>query len=105
MPFGVRTKCHLWGVSNIFYEGLKLRFPDVEVNRDSRAVPQCCRVMFSNINGLHRNRDELAIAVTKFDVVACVEKKITGQWPCIGVAFAWLQSSNSTVEKCSPKWA
>ena len=27
-------------------------------------------VMFSNINGLHGNRDELAIVVTKFDVVA-----------------------------------
>ena len=34
--------------------------------------------MFTNINGLHGNRDELAIAATKFDVVACAETKVTG---------------------------
>ena len=43
------------------------------------AVPQCCRIMLSNINGLHGHKDELAIAVTKFDVVACVETKVTGR--------------------------
>ena len=35
--------------------------------------------MFTNINGLHGNRDELAIAATKFDVVACAETKETGR--------------------------
>ena len=35
--------------------------------------------MFSNINGLHDNRDELAIAATKFDVVPCSETKVTGR--------------------------
>ena len=39
---------------------------------------QCCRVMFTNINGLHGNRDELAFAATKFDV-ACAETKVTGR--------------------------
>ena len=34
--------------------------------------------MFTNINGLHGNRDELAIAATKFDV-ACAETKVTGR--------------------------
>ena len=34
---------------------------------------------FTNINGLHGNRDELAIAATKFDVVACAETKVTGR--------------------------
>ena len=58
---------------------LKLRFPDVEVNPGPRVAPQCCRVMFTNINGLHGNRDELAIAATKFDVVACAETKVTGR--------------------------
>ena len=62
-----------------FYECLKLWFPDVEINPGPRAVPQCCRVMFSNINGLHGNRDELAIAATKFDVVACTETMVTGR--------------------------
>ena len=32
-------------------------------------------VYSTNINGLHSNRDELAIAATKFDVVACAETK------------------------------
>ena len=59
-----------------FYGCLKLRFPDVEVNPGPREAPQCCRVMFTNINGLHGNRDELAIAATKFDVVACAETKV-----------------------------
>ena len=61
-----------------FYGCLKLRFPDVEVNPGPRVAPQCCRVMFTNINGLHGNRDDLAIAATKFDVVACAETKVTG---------------------------
>ena len=60
-----------------FYGCLKLRFPDVEVNPGPRVAPQCCRVMFTNINGLHGNRDELAIAATKFDVFACAETKVT----------------------------
>ena len=66
-------------MSFFFYGCLKLRFPDVEINPGPRAVPQCCRVMFTNINGLHGNRDELAIAATKFDVVACAETKVTGR--------------------------
>ena len=61
-----------------FYRSLKLRFQDVEVNSGPRAVPQCCRYMVSNINGLHSNRAELAIASIKFDVVVCAETKITG---------------------------
>ena len=58
-----------------FYGCLKLRFPDIEVNPGPRMALQCCRVMFTNINGLHGNRDELSIAATKFDVVA--ETKVT----------------------------
>ena len=51
-----------------------------------RVVPQFYRFIFSNINGLHGNRDELAVAASKFDVVAFAEMKVT---------FAWLQRSNS----------
>ena len=58
---------------------MKLQFPDVEVNHGPMEVPQCCRVMFTNINGRHGNRDELAIAATKLDVVACAETKVTGR--------------------------
>ena len=60
-----------------FYGCLKLRFPDVEVNPGPRVAHQCCRVMFTNFNGLHGNRDEPAIAATKFDFVACAETKVT----------------------------
>ena len=68
------------GCKSVFFYGcLKLWFPDVEVNPGPREVPQCCRVVFTNINGLHGNRDELAIAVTKFDVVTCAETKVTGR--------------------------
>ena len=42
-------------------------------------MPQCCRVMFSSNNGLHGNSDELAIAATIFDVVACAEAEVTGR--------------------------
>ena len=62
-----------------FYGCLKLRFPDIEVNPGPRVAHQCCIIMFTNINGLHGNRDELAIAATKFDVVACAETKVTGR--------------------------
>ena len=59
-----------------FYGCLKLRFPDVEVNPGPRVPHQCCRVMFTNINRLHGNRDELGIAAIKFDVVVCAETKV-----------------------------
>ena len=62
-----------------FYGCLNLRFPDVEVNPGPRVAHQYCRAMFTNINGLHGNRDELAIAAAKFDVVACAETKVTGR--------------------------
>ena len=42
-------------------------------------MPQCCRVKFSKINGLHGIREELAITATKFDVVACAERMVTGR--------------------------
>ena len=58
-----------------FYGCLELRFLDVEVNPGPRAVLQCCRVMFTNINDLHGYRDEIAIAATKFDVVDVLRLK------------------------------
>ena len=35
--------------------------------------------MFTNVNGLHGNKDELAIAATKFHVLACAETNVTGR--------------------------
>ena len=63
--------------SIFFYGWVKLQFSDVDVNPGPRAVPQCCRVMLTNINVLHGNRDELAIAATKFGVVACADTKVS----------------------------
>ena len=92
----------LWVVSQfIFYGYLKLRFPDVEVNPGPRTVPQCCRVMFSNINGLHCNRNDPAIAATKFDVVSCVETKVTGRRHVSELfCLASRLGSTSAIERC-----
>ena len=35
--------------------------------------------MFSKINGLHGNLDELAVAASLFDIVFCCETKATGR--------------------------
>ena len=71
-----------------FYGCLKLQFPDDEVNPGPMVAPQCCRVMFTIINGLHGYRDELAIAATKFDVVACAETKGPHQRQRFSIATA-----------------
>lgn len=64
----------------IFYGCLKFRFPDVEENPGPRATPrQKCKVLFSNINGLHGNLAELAVAATEVDVVACAETKVSAR--------------------------
>ena len=83
-----------------FYGCLKLQSPDVEVNPSPRAMPQCCRAMFFNINCLHGNSHELALAATKF-----AETKVTGRRHVSELLFAWFQSSNSAVEGYCPKWA
>ena len=63
----------------LFYGCLKLRFLDVEENPGPRPR-NSCRVMFTNINGLHGNLDELAVASSSgFDVVVCAEAKVTGR--------------------------
>ena len=33
--------------------------------------PARCRIMFANMNGLHGNLDELALAASHFDIVLC----------------------------------
>ena len=64
----------------LFYGCLKFRFPDVEVNPGPRMAPRnWCKVMFTNINGLHGNLEELAVAAAGFDVVCCAETKVSGR--------------------------
>ena len=68
-------------------------------------APQCCRVMFTNINGLHGNRDELGNAATKFDVVACAETKVTGRRHLSELLLPGFKAPTLAVERCSPIWA
>ena len=61
-----------------FWASLKLRFPDVEENPGPRATaPARCRALFTNINGLHGNLKELAVASSRYDIVLCAETKAT----------------------------
>ena len=54
------------------------RYPYVEMNPDPRAgVPSRCGIMFSNMNGLHGNLDELAVAASQFVIVFSSETKTT----------------------------
>ena len=65
-------------IFRIFYCFLKLRFPDVEENPGPGRVPRnSCRILFTNINGLHRNLDDLALAAVGVDIVVCAETRVT----------------------------
>ena len=68
-------------VLSIFYLAcLKTRFPDVEENPGPVARPPArCRMLFSNINGLHANLQELGIAASSHDVVFCAETRATNR--------------------------
>ena len=35
------------------------------------------RVLYSNIRGLHANLDELAVAVSDYDVLVCADSKVS----------------------------
>lgn len=59
-----------------FFACLKLRFPDVEENPGPVARPPTrCRLLYANINGLHRNLQELSVAASSHDVVLCAETR------------------------------
>ena len=60
-----------------FYCMLLIRFPDIEQNPGPRQAPAKSRIMFTNINGLHGNIKDLAIASTRYDVILCAETKVT----------------------------
>ena len=63
----------------LFYGCLKHRFPDVKKNPCLLVVPRVkCRIMLSNIYGLHGNLEDLAVAASGFDIVVCAETKVSG---------------------------
>ena len=64
------------GIFPFYFACLVTRYPDVEVNPGTRAgVPARRRITFANINGLHGNLDELAVASSHFDIVFCCKTK------------------------------
>ena len=68
----------LMGIFLIYFACLVTRYPDMEVNLGPPAsVLARCRIMFANMNGLHCNLDELAVAASLFDIDFCCETKAT----------------------------
>ena len=65
------------GIILINFACQEIRYPDVEVNPGPRDVVSASCRMFSNINGLHGNLDELAVAASHFDIVFCCETEAT----------------------------
>ena len=66
------------GINHLFYECLKLRFPDVETNPGPRRpVPAVCRLLCSNVRGLSRNRSDLTMASSQFDILLCCETLVS----------------------------
>ena len=54
------------------------RYPDVESNPGPRrSAPKRLRVLYNNITGLHGNITELGFAAVGFDLLFCVETKVT----------------------------
>ena len=54
----------------IFYGCLSLRFLDVETNPGPRRpVPDVCRILCSNVQGLARNLSDLTVATSQYDIL------------------------------------
>ena len=62
----------------LFFACLVLRYPDVERKPGPRcSAPKRLRVLYNNNNGLHYNITELGVAAVGFDLLFCVETKLT----------------------------
>ena len=58
----------------IFYACLRLRFLDVETNPGPlRPVPDVCRILCTNVQGLAGNLSDLTVASSQYDIVLCSE--------------------------------
>ena len=63
----------------LVYGCLKLQFSDVEENPGPSTVPRDkCEIMFSNINGIHGNTEDLVVAASGLDFVVCSVTKVYG---------------------------
>ena len=50
---------------------------DIEVNPGPRHHPKKCRILYSNVRGLHKNKKDLDLAAEKFDIVFCSETLVS----------------------------
>ena len=62
----------------IFYDCLKLRFPDMETNPG----PQCpvrgaCRILCSDVRGLSKNLNDVTVASSQYDLLLCSETLVS----------------------------
>ena len=61
-----------------FYSCLRLRFPDVETNPGpQRPVPDSCRLLCRNVQGLSRNLSDLVVALSQYDILLCSETLVS----------------------------
>ena len=62
----------------IFYDCLRLRFPDVETNPGLRCpVPAVCKILCSNVRGLAGNFSDLTVASSQYDILLCSETLVS----------------------------
>ena len=60
----------------IFYAYLRLGFPDVESNPDSRRpVPTVCRLLCCNVLGLAVNLSDLTLASSRYNILLCSDRR------------------------------
>ena len=63
----------------IFYGCLRLRFLEVETNPGPRRpAPAVCRILCSNVVALARNRSDLTVASSRYDILLCSETLVSG---------------------------
>ena len=62
----------------IFYGCLRLQFLNVETNPGQRhPVSAVCRILCSNVWGLARNLSDLAVALSRYDILLCFETLVS----------------------------
>ena len=62
----------------IFYACLELQFLDVETNPGRRRpVPEACRILFSNVQGLSKNLSDVTVASSQYDLLLCSETLVS----------------------------
>ena len=62
----------------IFYACPRLRFLDVETNPSPRhPVPDVCRQLYSNVQGLAENLSDITVASSRYDLLLCSETLIS----------------------------